>query len=44
MDRFFGEGRLIRSLPVASSVLITGVGFAMAVRALMEAGILIVNM
>ena len=44
MERFTGEGRLIRILPVVSSVVIIGVGFAMAVRSLMEAGIVIINL
>ena len=44
MERLTGEGRMIRSLPVVSSVIIIVVGFAMAVRSLMEAGILIVNL
>ena len=44
MERFTGEGRLIRILPVVSSVVIVGVGFAMAVRSLMEAGIVIINL
>ena len=44
MERFTGEGRLIRSLPVVSSVVIIAVGFVMAVSSLMEAGILVVNL
>ena len=44
MERFTGESRLIQRLPVVSSMVIIGVGFAMAVRSLMEAGILIVRL
>ena len=44
MERFSGEGGLVRRLPLISSVVIIAVGFAMGVRALMEAGILIVNL
>lgn len=44
MDRFSGEGRLVKRLPLLSAVLIIGVGLVMAVRALMEAGILIVRL
>ena len=44
MERFTGEGRLVRSLPVASSLVIITVGFAMAVRALTEAGIVVINL
>ena len=44
VERFGGEGRLIQRLPLVSSVVIIGVGFLMAVRSLMEAGILIIRM
>ncbi|MFH1569568.1 MAG: high-affinity nickel-transporter, partial [Gemmatimonadota bacterium] len=43
MERFSGEGKWIQRLPVLSSLVIIGVGCAMAVRALMEAGIVIIN-
>lgn len=43
MERFTGEGKLIQRLPLFSSLLIMGVGFAMAVRSLMEAGIVSVR-
>ncbi|MCC7265513.1 MAG: hypothetical protein IT369_23655 [Candidatus Latescibacteria bacterium] len=43
LDRFSGEGRLARHLPLVSSVLIMAVGLGMAVRALMDAGILILR-
>ena len=43
MERFTGEGRLVRSLPVLSSAVIILVGFVMAVRALMEAGIVMIR-
>jgi len=43
LDRFSGEGRLARYLPVVSSVVIMAAGLAMAVRALMDEGILIIR-
>ena len=43
LDRFSGEGRLARHLPLVSSVVIMAVGLGMAVRALMDAGILIIR-
>jgi ABC-type nickel/cobalt efflux system permease component RcnA len=43
LDRFSGEDRLARRLPLISSVVIMAVGLVMAVRALMEAGILIIR-
>lgn len=44
MDRFTGNGRFIRALPVFSSLVIIAVGFVMGVRSLMEAGIVIINL
>ncbi|MEW6756202.1 MAG: hypothetical protein AB1505_35295 [Candidatus Latescibacterota bacterium] len=44
VDRLGGEGRLVRSLPIASAVAVTAVGLAMAVRSLMEAGIVVIRM
>jgi nickel/cobalt transporter (NicO) family protein len=44
VERFSGEGRLLRLLPVVSSVAITGLGFLMIVRTLMEAGIVIIRL
>jgi len=44
MERFSGEGKWIQRLPVVSSLVIMVVGFVMAVRALMEAGIVIINL
>lgn len=43
LDRFSGEGRLARRLPLISSVLIMAVGLVMAVRSLMSAGILVIR-
>jgi len=43
MDRFTGQGRLLRALPVVSSLVIILVGFAMAVRTLIEAGVVIIR-
>ena len=44
MERFSGEGKLIKRLPVVSALIIILVGFVMAVRSLMEAGIVIINL
>ena len=44
MERFSGEGKLIKRLPVVSALVIILVGFVMAVRSLMEAGIVIINL
>ena len=44
MERFTGDGKWIQRLPIVSSLVIMCVGFAMAVRALMEAGIVIINL
>lgn len=44
MERFSGEGKWIQRLPVISSLVIIVVGFVMAVRALVEAGIVIINL
>jgi nickel/cobalt transporter (NicO) family protein len=44
MARFTGEGQLVRNLPIVSSLIIIAVGFAMAVRALVEAGIVVINL
>lgn len=44
MERFSGEGKLIKRLPVFSALIIILVGFVMAVRSLMEAGIVIINL
>lgn len=44
MERFSGQGRLIQALPVVSAVVIVAAGFAMALRSLMEAGIVIINL
>ena len=39
-----GEGRWVRRLPVLSAAIITVVGLAMAVRGLVEAGIVLVRL
>ncbi len=44
MEKFSGRGRLIQALPVVSAVVIVAAGFAMALRSLMEAGIVIINL
>jgi len=43
MERFTGEGKLIQRLPMFSSLLIIVVGFVMAVRSLVEAGIVTIR-
>jgi len=44
MDRFTGEGRLIQRLPVFSSLVITLLGFVIAIQALISGGILQVRL
>lgn len=44
VERFSGSGPVVRRLPLVSALVITFVGLAMAVRSLMEAGILIVRL
>ena len=44
MDRFTGRSGLFRTLPMISALVVMGVGFAMTVRALVEAGIVIINL
>jgi nickel/cobalt transporter (NicO) family protein len=44
MERFSGDGKLIKRLPMFSALIIILVGFVMAVRSLMEAGIVIINL
>ncbi|MFA6107890.1 MAG: hypothetical protein WDA75_03885 [Candidatus Latescibacterota bacterium] len=44
VERFSGSGPVVRRLPLVSALVITAVGLVMAVRSLMEAGILIVRL
>ena len=44
MERFSGEGKWTRRLPLISSVVITAVGLAMGIRSLVEAGIVIIRL
>lgn len=44
VEGFGGEGRWLRRLPVLSAAMITVVGLAMAVRGLMEAGIVAIRL
>ena len=44
MERFTGEGRWIQRLPVVSAAVIMLVGLVMAVRSLVESGILIIRL
>ncbi len=43
MDRFSGEGRVIKSLPVLSSFVIIVLGFVIAVQSLISGGIIKIN-
>jgi ABC-type nickel/cobalt efflux system permease component RcnA len=44
VDRFSGGGTLIRRLPLVSSLVIILAGFIIGVRALVEAGIVVINL
>lgn len=44
VERFSGSGPVVRRLPLVSALVITAVGLVMAVRSLLEAGILIVRL
>lgn len=44
VERFSGSGPVVRRLPLVSALIITAVGLVMAVRSLLEAGILVVRL
>jgi ABC-type nickel/cobalt efflux system permease component RcnA len=44
MERFSGEGKIIRGLPLLSSVIITILGFGIAIQSLISGGIIQLNM
>ena len=44
INRFTGAGRIVRTLPLVSAVLIIVLGFGIAIKALIDGGILVVNL
>jgi len=44
INRFTGAGRIVQTLPLVSAVLIIVLGLGIAIKALIDGGILVVNL